>query len=376
MRAIKMAAIGCGAFGSLALEQFLKVDGLSLASVFEPNQERARALAVQHKAANCRSVDELLSQSKVNLVYISAPPDQHAALALQSLQAGKHVIVEKPFALTLADAEKICNLARENKRIICANMMQRYNPLFEKVTSIIANRPLGAVLHAFFENYAADEKLHRDHWFWDPKQSGGIFLEHGVHFFDLFEGWLGPGKVCSAQRVLREAHGLEEQVQCCVNHSGVLVSHYHAFCHPDRLDRQELRIVFERGDIRLFDWIPRRVELTALVGEVEEELLCKLFPGAALHVEEHYAAEEIRCSGRHKTFEATRMISLSWEAADTKWKLYCQLLSALAKDQVQAIRDARHHRHVTEKNGVESMRYALRARELAGEAERHGIDRR
>jgi predicted dehydrogenase len=68
------------------------------------------------------------------------------------------------------------------------------------------------VLRGTFENYASDEGLGPDHWFWDRTKSGGIFIEHGVHFFDMFAGWLGVGTVESAGRVRRPESGIEEQV--------------------------------------------------------------------------------------------------------------------------------------------------------------------
>lgn len=76
--------------------------------------------------------------------------------------------------------------------------MQRYNPLYTMVADLIQSQMLGKVLHGYLENYASDEGLDPDHWFWDRSKSGGIFLEHGVHFFDMFEGWLGRGEVVAA----------------------------------------------------------------------------------------------------------------------------------------------------------------------------------
>ena len=79
--------------------------------------------------------------------------------------------------------------------------MQRYNPLYEVVNKIVKEKILGNFLHGFFENYASDENLNADHWFWDETKSGGIFIEHGVHFFDMFSGWLGEGKVVNALQI-------------------------------------------------------------------------------------------------------------------------------------------------------------------------------
>ena len=93
--------------------------------------------------------------------------------------------------------------AHKRSRLLSVNLMQRYNPIFDAVERLIQGGALGELLHGYFENYASDENLPREHWFWDRAKSGGIFIEHGVHFFDLFAGWLGKGTVVAAQRGIR-----------------------------------------------------------------------------------------------------------------------------------------------------------------------------
>src|SRR5690606_32150980 len=103
------------------------------------------------------------------------------------------------------------------------------------------------------------------HWFWNPQKSGGIFIEHGVHFFDLLASWLGPSTVLAAQRTLRPVSDIEEQVQCTVQYgNSVLMNFYHGFHQPGRLDRQELKLVFERGELTLQGWVPTQVRIRAL----------------------------------------------------------------------------------------------------------------
>ena len=171
------------------------------------------------------------------------------------------------------------------------NLMQRYNPLYARVAELIRSKVLGDVLHGFFENYACDEGLPASHWFWDPKKSGGIFIEHGVHFFDMFAGWLGPGTVESAGRVVRPGSAIEEQVYCTARYGDVPVHFYHGFTQAGRMDRQELRILFERGDLTLHEWIPTRAVIRAAIDEPGTKALADIFPGAAIDVETLYAGE-------------------------------------------------------------------------------------
>jgi predicted dehydrogenase len=67
-----------------------------------------------------------------------------------------------------------------------------HDPLNQAVARILETGLLGAPLHAFFENHASDTPLGPGHCFWNPEISGGIFIEHGVNFFDLFRMWFRP----------------------------------------------------------------------------------------------------------------------------------------------------------------------------------------
>ena len=110
--------------------------------------------------------------------------------------------------------------------------MQRYNPLFEIVRHLVEQKLLGTLLHGYFENYASDENLPAEHWFWDREKSGGIFVEHGVHFFDMFAGWLGTGEVVASQANCRAGTNIEDQVQCTVRYRDALVTSTMALPNP------------------------------------------------------------------------------------------------------------------------------------------------
>ena len=202
---------------------------------------------------------------------------------------------------------------------------------------------LGEVLHGSFENYASDENLPAEHWFWDRGKSGGIFVEHGVHFFDLFAGWLGPG----GSRRPRSGSGRGPRSRststCTVRYGDTaLVNFYHGFHQAGRMDRQELRLVFERGDVTLYDWVPTRARIHALVDERQTRDLCDLFPGARLDVTASYGGKDRACRGRGKAIDAYQMIELSSGDGQAKSPLYGRLLRSMMEDQVAWIRDRNH----------------------------------
>ena len=257
-------------------------------------------------------------------------------------------------------------MAQAGDRLCIANLMQRYNPLFEAVRQLISSRALGEFLHGSFDNFAADEGLSPEHWFWDRAKSGGIFIEHGVHFFDLFEGWLGPGQVVAAHRTLRAGQGFEEQVQCSVRYAGgALVDFHHSFTQPSRLDRQEFRLSFERGDILLEEWVPVRARIRAAVDEAQTRTLMDLFPGARLDVLKTYGGAGRAARGRHHDLDLAQQIELHAGASDEKMRRYCELLRALFDDQLAWLRNRAHPRKITERNGRDSLAMADIASRLA-----------
>jgi predicted dehydrogenase len=332
------------------------------------HRQAAHAAAQRFGVPDIEDVDKLLEREDIKLVYIATPPFLHHAQAIKALATGKHVICEKPLALTVGQAKEMIALAQSNDRLIVANLMQRYNPLADAVGRLIDSKMLGEVVHGYFENYASDENLPPQHWFWDRSKSGGIFVEHGVHFFDLFASWLGPGQLLAAQRGLRPGSGLEEQVQCAVRYgSASLVNFYHGFHQPGRMDRQEMRLVFERGDVTLYEWVPTRLRLHALVDERSTRLLCELFPSARLDVTATYSGSDRRCQGRHKTLDSYQMIQLTAGEGCHKMHVYGQLLRAFMADQLAWVRDRQHRRRVTEDNGLASLTMACASARLAQE---------
>src|SRR4029079_8279927 len=254
---IGLGVIGCGGLGLFALQQFVQVPGVHLVGMAGTARPAALAAAKRYGLEDVVEVDRLVNLPNLDVIYISTPPFLHYEQAKKALAAGKHVICEKPLALTVGEADELIALARRQDRLIVANLMQRYNPLFDIVGQLLEHRLLGELLHGYFENYASDENLPAEHWFWDRTKSGGIFVEHGVHFFDLFAGWLGAGEVVSAQASRRPGTNIEDQVQCSVRYGeAVHINFYHGFTQTGRMDRQELRLVFERGDLLLHGWVP------------------------------------------------------------------------------------------------------------------------
>lgn len=367
--AIRMGVIGAGGFGLYALQQFTQIPGVTLVGMAGTHREAAFATAQRFGIPDIEDVDALVGRPDIDLIYIATPPFLHYPQAMKALQAGKHVICEKPLAMTLAQADEMIAVAKQKHVALIANLMQRYNPLYDIIRQLVESKVLGEFLHGYFENYASDEGLGPQHWFWDRTKSGGIFIEHGVHFFDMFDGWLGPGEVVSSQRSIRPGTNFEEQVNCTARYrDGMLVNFYHGFTQPNRMDRQEFRLLFELGDVTLEEWVPIRARIRAVLDEKRTRTLTDLFPRATLDITSVYGGRAREVMARHKNWDIYQMVELRWGDEVEKMHRYGELLRFVMRDQIRWIYDRAHTRKLTEQNGRDSLALAVKATELADQS--------
>lgn len=392
LRTIRVGLVGCGAFARFSMAQYRRLPGVVVAAVADLDPAAARRAATELHAETV-TPEQVCGAADIDLVYIATPPALHHPQAAAALRAGKHVLVEKPLATTLAAAEELESLAARGGLVCVANLVERYNPLAHAVHRIIESRILGGLIHGMFLNEAADEGLGRGHWFWDRDLSGGIFVEHGVHFFDLVASWLGAGSVVAAARSVRptepaDARGsaVEEQVSCTCRyrinspggtarlgrpdapgerHGGVLFHFEHGFHQASRMDRQELRLVFERGELRLHDWVPTHGDIRALLDDEAAATLAAMLPRSAVRTLDRHAAPARRMRGRFHDFEADALVAIDFSLGLEKLQIYGEVVHDLAADQVARIRDPGHVRRLTEADSVAAVALACEADRLA-----------
>ena len=171
---VGIGILGFGGFAMFAAQQFAQVPGATLRCIAGTHRQASLACAARFGLDDVEHAEVLFARPDVQLVYIATPPFLHHAQARAALHAGKHVIVEKPLAVTLEHADEIVSLARDTRRLLVTNLMQRYNPLFMQVKALVDSKLLGDVLRGTFENYACDEGLGQDHWFWDRTRVVGF----------------------------------------------------------------------------------------------------------------------------------------------------------------------------------------------------------
>ncbi len=138
----RIAVLGCGYWGSNHIRTLDKLGVLH--AVSDANRARAEGFASEH---DCEAIapDDLFERRDVDAIVMALPPQLHAQSAIRAVEAGKDVLVEKPIALNVPDAEKSVAAAKAHDRIFMVGHVLRFHPAFEKLKELIDAGELGEV---------------------------------------------------------------------------------------------------------------------------------------------------------------------------------------------------------------------------------------
>jgi predicted dehydrogenase len=256
-------------------------------AVADRDPGRAAALAAVHRV-DAVDPDRLLADDRVGVVAIATPPAGHARLALDALAAGRHVFCEKPLATRLEDATAVLRAtALPGAPRLTLDHVLRRNPLYALLGRVCTGELFGRPRRFAFENLASDEHLGPGHWFWDPEVSGGILVEHGVHFFDVGAWLLGSQpELVQAVEASRPGGPVDTVVATARHPGGATASFAHAFARPARAELQWTTLDWGSARVTMAGWIPVELQLDAWTGGRELAMVQRMAadPDATLAV--------------------------------------------------------------------------------------------
>ncbi len=180
---VGVSVIGAGGFASqYHLPSLKKIPGTSIACIVNRTGGKAKQAAQKFGALNCSTdFQDALTCEETDAVVIATRHNLHAEITLAALEAGKHVFVEKPMAMTVADCDRICALAAEKELLVSVGFNRRFSPFAQ--TGKTALQSVQGPKNILYRCNAG--ALPADHWSLDPEEGGGRILGEGVHFFDL-----------------------------------------------------------------------------------------------------------------------------------------------------------------------------------------------
>jgi predicted dehydrogenase len=206
---MKIGIIGLGMMGRTHYEAYKEI-GAQVVAVADQDPQRAAGNlsgtagnvlkdGVNHlpmdKIRGTTSASELIAMKDVDIVDVCLPTTQHVAIAIEAIQAGKHVLCEKPLARNLAEAERIAGAAREGKGIFMPAMCMRFWPQWSWLKHAVAEKRFGKVMSATFRRVASMPAG----WYRDGKMSGGAALDLHIHDTDFVQHLFGMPKSVSSR---------------------------------------------------------------------------------------------------------------------------------------------------------------------------------
>lgn len=365
---------GGGAFGRFISSALSFVPDVQLVGLAGTHEERTRQAAADLRVPFWTlRYQELIDHPQVNVVVIASPPYLHAEMALAAVRAGKAVFVEKPVATRLSDALALAEEARNKSVPVGVDYVMRYSPIYQAAEHVARRRLFGALRRVDFRNDAGDEGLADDHWFWDRSKSGGIFIEHGVHFFDIY-GWIIGAEPVEVHGLALARDGSDQQdiVHADVRYAdGVLATYTHSFDRPSRLEAQEGLLVFDRGFLRIQGWTPTRLELSGLVTESERAALAAI-PNLQLETVEQFGDGHMM-RGRGQPFSVRQQVRGILVPTLDSQELYRRSVAEALGDLLAAVRNPRHRQRVTLWDGITSLAVAAVAAGELNTSELHAV---
>ncbi len=281
---VRVGILGYGAIGHEHSAAIARTSGLRLTAVCDPNP--ARVEAARELAPDVRGHSSgagLLADPEVDLVIVSTPPDTHAEWALRSLEAGKHVVVEKPFCITVDEADRQIEAARERGLTLAVYQNRRWDPDYLALKAIVRSGQLGEVFH--YESFIGGYGHPCNYWHSDEAVSGGAIYDWGSHYLDWVLD-LFPQEVewVSATTHKRVWHDVTN-----ADHSRVLIHFVDGveaeFTHSDlaAAAKPKFYVLGTQGGL-IGDWRTEKVVARSAIGTLLEDRLAASDSPAELRV--------------------------------------------------------------------------------------------
>lgn len=311
---LNVGLVGLGFMGWIHWLAYQKVKGVQVAALCSRDEKKLAGdwrgiqgnfgppgeMVDVAKAKKYRELDDLLADPSIDLVDLCLPPNLHASATIKALQAGKHVLVEKPMALTTAECKRMVEAAsKSGKHVFVAHVLP-YLPEYTFARKLIESGKYGRPIGGTFKRVISDPLWIKD--FYDPKLVGGPLVDlhvHDAHFIRLVFGM--PTAVASQGRVRGDVveycnsqfHFADPALAVAAT-SGILKQQGRSFTHGFEIHLEKASLHFEIGFYAdgITDNLPLKVLLPN--GKVERPNLA-VEGDPMLVAFEHEIKEVVRC---------------------------------------------------------------------------------
>lgn len=188
---VRFGLIGFGAWGGIHAQCIEKTEGASLAAIAAASESTQKAAAEAYPDAKIvGDYREIFADDSIDACDIVLPSHLHFDAATQALAGGKHLLLEKPMALTVQDCDRIVQLADEQQRVLAVGHELRLSSMWGLAKQMVDDGFIGDPLYALVELSRKPYRPGASGWRYDIDRVGNWVLEEPIHFFDLARWYL------------------------------------------------------------------------------------------------------------------------------------------------------------------------------------------
>jgi predicted dehydrogenase len=220
---VKVGLIGAGRQGQKHLEKYLALqDKVQVIALCDPIQSVIEELSEKFGVENCYTDYTDFLKEDIDAVSICAPNKFHKPIAVGAAEAGKHILLEKPIALTLEDADSIINAAKKAKVKLLVGFDQLFNPMVQKARALIDKGELGKISMCNINWYSNYSQATRADFGWRAnidQAGGGALMESGVHKVSILYYLMGEvdSVFAFARKLIMDIDG-EDNIKVLTDH--------------------------------------------------------------------------------------------------------------------------------------------------------------
>jgi predicted dehydrogenase len=207
MNELRIGLIGAGKMGSFHMESWERIATARLVAVADPDEQAARQHIARRPIEWVADYRQLLERADIDAICVCAPSERHAAITLDAIAAGKHVLVEKPIATALEDGLRMAAAARGAGVKLMVGHVERFNPAVGKLAELIAQGRIGRVFRAHATRVGPLPARIRD---------TGVAIDLATHDLDIMQFVLGRDITSIYADGSRCVHPTQEDMIACL----------------------------------------------------------------------------------------------------------------------------------------------------------------
>ncbi|MCD6564149.1 MAG: Gfo/Idh/MocA family oxidoreductase [Thermoproteales archaeon] len=267
MRKLKYAVIGVGGVGKSHLNAAMDLEEYEIVAVADVNEEFGKMAAEQYKAKWYKDYNKMLEKEELDVVSICTPHFLHSKMSIDTLNAGVNVLVEKPMAIRVSEADEMINVAKKNSVTLGVVFQHRFDPEVQYSRNMVANEELGELYYTslFYGCYRTQPYYRTASWRGTWKyEGGGVLINQAIHYIDSFQWIIGvrPRRLVSLIDTLLHEIEVEDVASVSIEYeNGVkgfiyISSYYYPGKEAIEIQGNKGILKIENGNINVITYSP------------------------------------------------------------------------------------------------------------------------